>query len=128
MMYLMNYTPFDFSTNTGKANCKVSCDAGFTSNGDALHECEECSETCDTCMDNDKVGDKDKCTTCSLAFPFMYSPTSTCMVGCGIGFYQVDSKTCDACNNPCMDCGGDKFNCTLCDATAPEKTLFTQTM
>jgi hypothetical protein len=111
---------------TGNATCKSLCDYGFTSNGTPLRECEDCDKTCLSCQDNNEVGDKFKCTECAPDYRFFYSPTSTCMASCGQGYYQVNDETCDHCHEPCHDCQGDKFNCTLCDHTSPEKALFTQ--
>ena len=126
--YLMTPKPWDPSTKDNQSTCKSLCDSGWTSNGSPLHECEKCDESCSTCMDNEEKGDIKKCTSCSKSHPFMFSPNSECMTECGVGYYQVNSETCDKCTNPCMDCGGDKFNCTLCDSTAPEKALFSQSV
>jgi hypothetical protein len=112
----------------GNSTCAAQCDAGYSSNGTPLHECQKCSPQCATCMDNREAGDIDKCTSCSASHPFMYSPLSKCMESCGLGYYQVNAENCDACSAPCSDCAGDKFNCTRCDAEAPEKALFVQTI
>lgn len=44
------------------------------------------------------------------------------MQKCESGFYQVNENTCDKCSEPCHECIGDRYNCTKCDANAPEKT------
>lgn len=80
---------------------------------------------CRTCQDNGLVGDKDKCKSCSRSHPFMYSPDNVCYKECGIGYYEVNKQACDKCSEPCKDCFGDKFNCTLCDAKSKAPALFT---
>jgi len=125
----MTYEPWSYTDESGNATCLTRCDPGFTSNGDVeTHVCVSCDETCAECMDNDEVGDTKMCTICSESHPFMFSQEAKCMESCDIGFFQINETAmyCDQCTDPCYDCAGDKFNCTLCDIDSPEKSLFSQ--
>lgn len=50
------------------------------------------------------------------------------METCGVGYYEVNSETCDKCSSPCMDCIGDKFNCKQCRAGGITPALFTSSL
>jgi hypothetical protein len=82
---------------------------------------------CYDCLDDGNVGDKDKCTVCRPGDK-LYAPLQICMPTCGIGFYEVNSDTCDKCNENCYDCAGDKFNCIQCKASSEIPALLTTTM
>jgi hypothetical protein len=86
---------------------------------------------CLDCQDDGKIGDKDKCTVCRPGDKF-YAPDQICMTSCGIdaigGFYEVNSDTCDRCNDNCYNCEGDKFNCVQCRAASAIPALLTTTM
>lgn len=117
-----------------KSSCYNECPAGWTSNGDTeYHVCERCSNSCAECMDEGKVGDKDRCTVCKDGW-FLYAPEQKCMPSCGEGFYEIaveddnDSKNCDKCSWPCLDCIGDKFNCIQCDSKNQNPALFTSSL
>lgn len=128
----MTYTPWDPITGAGTATCKTDCDKGYTSNGSDPKSCVKCSEECETCQDDNRVGDNKRCIKCNAQIaPFMYSPEQMCMKECGLGFYKVESANppaCDKCSQPCSDCSGDKYNCTQCDALSPQKTLYVQSL
>ena len=127
LKYLMTYKSWARGDPEAIATCKSNCDDGFTSNGQPEFKCSKCDESCATCFDNNEVGDAKKCKTCSESHRFMYSPLSQCMQECTVGFYQVNDNTCDACADPCKDCGGDKFNCTLCHPEGEAPALFVGT-
>ena len=131
----MTRTPYDPATQTGDSTCLTRCVNGWTSNGDTeTHKCTRCNPRCETCEDQGGKKDKDLCKECSTAYPFQYAFTpdvgervSTCFKECGRypedpapgtkprGLYKITSKTCGDCAALCLDCEGDKFNCTKCD-------------
>ena len=106
------YTESQYSASgSGVSICDNACPDGWTSNGDTeYHVCEPCDSSCLTCADSGNIGDKNKCITCHAGWK-LYAPEQKCMETCALGYYEVNSETCDKCNWPCMDCTGDKFNC-----------------
>jgi len=136
----MTRIPYDMSTKEGNSTCGTRCDNGWTTDGDKrLHECVTCNPRCESCEDQGVVGDVDRCQECSPAYPFKYAKEKTCFTQCGTfpevpvpgqpakGLYKINSKTCGECDDVCLDCEGDKFNCTRCDK-AIEKALFQKKM
>jgi hypothetical protein len=124
-------TKVPWKDGEGDSTCLTRCENGWTSNGGETTDwvCERCNPRCETCEDQGVVGDKDKCLECSLDYPFLYPDKQTCFVKCEkfpevpepgssakpYGLYQVDSDTCGRCDDGCLRCAEDKFNCTKCD-------------
>lgn len=145
--YLMTESAYDKRTKTGQSTCLTACKNGWTSNGHPKHVCERCNPRCQSCEDQGAKGDKDLCKACSLGYPFSYGfsipekniRVQTCFKECGTypekpepgtkprGLYKITSKACGACATLCLDCQGDKFNCTKCDVDE-ELALFQKKM
>lgn len=129
--YLMTKVPW--KDGEGDSTCLTRCENGWTSNGGVNSDwvCVRCNPRCETCEDQGQIGDLDKCLECSTFWPFLYPEKQTCFQKCDrfplekpnvgednypqVGLYQVDSDTCGRCDDSCLRCQDDKFNCTKCD-------------
>lgn len=69
-----------------KSICSMSCDAGWTTNGNILKQCSRCDSSCETCLDSGNVGDRSVCKTCSEAYNFFIPSSYECIGPSCTGF------------------------------------------
>jgi hypothetical protein len=68
---------FDYlQGSTGK--CQTKCDSEYTTNGSEDKICEDCDESCNSCIDKGQVEDKFRCTTCASTFDMTYRADKRC--------------------------------------------------
>lgn len=117
------HTPAGYKYQTCVDGCPAA--AGYTSNGSKNPRiCQKCADTCQTCAQDDKVGDVKVCKTCKAAFPFFWGNMSTCHAGkCPEGSYLSNTLKCSTCLKPCRACS-DRLTCTSCAAKSPLPYLF----
>jgi proprotein convertase subtilisin/kexin type 5 len=102
--------------------CKAKCDDGYSTNGNPAKKCQQCADSCATCVDNSKAGDLSKCLTCAPSFPFTTPKLTTeqkwrsCHITCPVAMYQVDgTNECEPCDKSCKTCSGPAATqCTSC--------------
>lgn len=103
------------------------CDSGNTIDGDVVkvkvngveeptrfyHICKECDLTCKSCKGEKSPstpGDKGRCTSCSIIFPYMVLEEEACYVSCSAGYYEArfpffpNYGICGICKDPCNTC------------------------
>ena len=78
-----DYKYFFFNEDEAKGECKLSCPAGYTRNGDDSYVCVKCDSSCATCLDSDKFS----CIQCHPDFPYKVSGTGKCLESCKRGYY-----------------------------------------
>ena len=96
----------------GYGTCKVSCDSGYTRNGNNKSVCTACDPTCAKCADNGLVGDKFICTTCASGYNVKFG--SQCLKNCSGNYFQLNTTNCGMCQGPCATCVDQASKCTSC--------------
>eukprot|EP00347_Sterkiella_histriomuscorum_P010553 403375847 len=108
----------------GSQTCAYQCSGGYTSNGSkSPKSCSLCDSKCADCYQKDKVGDVSKCTECSSAYPFFFSPGITCQTQCFEGQYQCKTKECCNCQLPCRTCESSTL-CRTCFQNSDKPLLW----
>ncbi|XP_035214452.1 furin-like protease 2 [Stegodyphus dumicola] len=87
--------------------CQPKCPSRFYANSD--YKCNRCHRSCEICNDNIT------CIECSFTWEF--DASNKCVLNsCKKGWYNQDSKSCDACYPHCQQCIGPSIqDCIYCE-------------